>query len=552
MSNLSELSKQLRKLQSKNNDQANEIDRLERQIRILSDLKGISIHDLQDALSAACEDEAHGELRSIVGKLQARIDGMELGGGGVGGNRNRGDAEDANDNIPTQEQFDKEAAARARTTLELRIGELEELETTFRSELDSLYRNSQGLTERNTFLETQLLQQKSQLDQWERRWKAKEDEGMKRSGIVPIATPSTGSYNYSEFATNNDASASQSVLLHNAPQSQIDVEHEQRMLAAETSLAGEKHQRSLVQSQLSSAQKSYGLKIDQYEHRIQFLEEQLHDLEQQLSSLYAAFGIMQNDNKEERSEKEALKRTMLENDAAMAKEETERERKQQFSPNGSNAGQISTPKSERSSRHSLTKFLSPPASLPKAAVKPAAHPPIAKGLLSLLLDKDGQAMPSIPTPSTPRPKAFSARKLLQKSSSSRKHSASSAAGLKFKKQYCVLHGANGLYQIRYGDSYTGSVSGVHEFITAGVSSIDHTPRSSSQPYGFEIMINANYPDAPVLCCVAESEEDFMMWMSALTSVIDGSIDNQHETALAVPTEEAFTLGVSPAQNRRSL
>jgi hypothetical protein len=49
---------------------------------------------------------------------------------------------------------------------------------------------------------------------------------------------------------------------------------------------------------------------------------------------------------------------------------------------------------------------------------------------------------------------------------------SSSGGNTFKKQYCVLHGANGLYQIRYGDSYEGPVAGVHEFITAGVSSIE--------------------------------------------------------------------------------
>ena len=38
------------------------------------------------------------------------------------------------------------------------------------------------------------------------------------------------------------------------------------------------------------------------------------------------------------------------------------------------------------------------------------------------------------------------------------------------------------------------------------------------------MINASSANSPVLCCAAESEVDFMMWMSALTSVIDGSLD----------------------------
>eukprot|EP00579_Thalassiosira_antarctica_P009256 CAMPEP_0201880470 /NCGR_PEP_ID=MMETSP0902-20130614/11038_1 /ASSEMBLY_ACC=CAM_ASM_000551 /TAXON_ID=420261 /ORGANISM="Thalassiosira antarctica, Strain CCMP982" /LENGTH=550 /DNA_ID=CAMNT_0048408479 /DNA_START=18 /DNA_END=1670 /DNA_ORIENTATION=- len=546
MSNLSELSIQLRKLQSEKNAHANEIDRLQRQVRILSELKGISISDLQEALRAACEDEAHGELRALVGKLQAKVDGLELGGGGVRGRRraNGGNFDDDDNNISMLEQFDQEAAARARTTLELRIGELEEIELTLRAELDSLYKNSQKFTERNTFLETQLLQQKAQLEQWERRWKAKEEEEMRRSSIVPMAMPATGSYNYSEFATsNNDASASQPILLHNAPQSQVDTEHEQRLLAAEAALIGEKQQRSLVQSQLSSAQKSYELKLDHYQHRIQFLEEQLHDLEQQLSSLYAAFGMMESESNKERNQKEAWKRTLIESDTAIAKEETKRERNQQFSPNGSNAGQRPTPKSERSSRRMLTKLLSPPLhhqrpqsnlAPPKAAVKPAAHPPIAKGILLLLLDKDDQPLSPNHAPSTPRQKSFSAKKLLPKSSSNRKNAASSASALNFTKQYCVLHGANGLYQLRYGDTYTGPVSGVHEFITADVSSIDHSPRSSSQPFGFEIMINATVMDAPVLCCAAEGEDDFLMWMSALTSVIDGSMDGSGnvESALA--------------------
>jgi hypothetical protein len=93
-----------------------------------------------------------------------------------------------------------------------------------------------------------------------------------------------------------------------------------------------------------------------------------------------------------------------------------------------------------------------------------------------------------------------------------------------KKQYCVLHGANGLYQLRYGDNLTGPVAGVLEFLTTGVSSIEHTERSSKFDYGFEIVINPNdeSEDPPSLCCAAESEEDFMRWMAALMGVIDGN------------------------------
>ena len=157
MSHLSELSVQLRKLQAEKNAQANEIDRLQRQLRILSELKGISIEDLMSALKAACEAEAHGEMRAIVGKLQAQVEGLELGGGGgrVAGMKG-GNFDDDDDTsyigtvsgIPTQQQFNEESAKRARAALELKIGELQEIEATLRAELDGLYRNTQQLTER--------------------------------------------------------------------------------------------------------------------------------------------------------------------------------------------------------------------------------------------------------------------------------------------------------------------------------------------------------------------------------------------------------------------
>ena len=79
---------------------------IERQVRILSELKGIGITDLQDALRLACEAEAHGELQNLVGKLQARVDGLQLGmSGGVGGLRR----------AKGGDQFNEEAAARARS-----------------------------------------------------------------------------------------------------------------------------------------------------------------------------------------------------------------------------------------------------------------------------------------------------------------------------------------------------------------------------------------------------------------------------------------------------
>merc|ERR1719329_33237 len=80
---LSELSKQLRIFQSKNEAQAVEISRLERQLRILADLQGINVADLRKALEDACQNEAFGEMQSRVRKLRAELEAAMLAKGGV-------------------------------------------------------------------------------------------------------------------------------------------------------------------------------------------------------------------------------------------------------------------------------------------------------------------------------------------------------------------------------------------------------------------------------------------------------------------------------------
>lgn len=497
---LSELSVQLRKLQNENNAQANEIDRLERQIRILSELKGVSIHELRDALRLACEGEAHGELRAIVGKLQAKVENVGFDNSGGLGRTN----------------FAPQDNSRARLSLELRVAELEELENTLRAEISSLYQQIARLTQNNTNLKTENLQQQSQLKEWERRWTVKEEEEIKKGSIVAVPMASSaGSYNYSEFAVGNTEA---SALLAD----------EQRLL--ETALEGEKEQRILLESQMESTKKSYELKIDQYQHRLQLLEGQIKDLEQQMNSLYVAFDMMQKDRTKERESSLMWKNNLLQSDAALAKEESEKEKgklQQQQPPQPSdnqNLKQSKIPiRGGHSSFSTTNNRISSPiiprrASTPQTSVKPAVHPPIVEGHLLLLLDNHNQPLP--PHANVLSSASPSKRKLLPKTPSQRRRSSS----LGMKKQYCVLHGANGLYQLRYGDNLTGPVAGVLEFLTTGVSSIEHTERSSKFDYGFEIVINPNdeSEDPPSLCCAAESEEDFMRWMAALMGVIDGN------------------------------
>ena len=293
MSNLSELSIQLRKLQSTNTSQTAEIDRLNRQIKILSDLQGVSLHDIKDALQTACEGQAHDELRAEVGRLKAQLDCFQSGA--------IQSTTKAASSVKTQEEFDAEAASRARTNLELRVGELEELEGTLRKELATVYERAQQLTARNTALETQHVQKQHMIEDLERRLKECEEEEIKRGSLVTRPSQVAGSYNYSDFSNGVQGNEQPTLLLHNEPQTIHDLQ--QRLLATETELEGEKQQNSLFKQQIDSAKKSYDLKLEQNQHRIQFLEGQIVDLEQQLSSLYAAFEILQQERTEERDQK---------------------------------------------------------------------------------------------------------------------------------------------------------------------------------------------------------------------------------------------------------
>ena len=120
---LSELSKQLRVLQAKNESQAVDINRLERQLRILADLQGISVADLRKALEQACASEAFGELQHTVAKLKYELEAATL---------------------LKQAELRKDAAAPYIANLELKVGELEEVEEKQQLEIRSLY---EGLRE---------------------------------------------------------------------------------------------------------------------------------------------------------------------------------------------------------------------------------------------------------------------------------------------------------------------------------------------------------------------------------------------------------------------
>ena len=129
-SGLSALSKQLRELQTQNTLQSNEIERLTRQIKLTTELKGTSVLTVKEALKTACEGEAHGELLREISALKSKLKASTA---------QQQHQQQQRQQQQTGAQFTQESTERTIATLELRVGELEELEDTLRNESTDIY-----------------------------------------------------------------------------------------------------------------------------------------------------------------------------------------------------------------------------------------------------------------------------------------------------------------------------------------------------------------------------------------------------------------------------
>lgn len=455
--------------------------------------------------------------------------------------------------------FDRDAASRAQANLELRIGELEELEQTLRGEIDGLYGKSEALTSRNVQLETHSAHQAARIDDLERAFAELEHQkvgGAVGAAVLVPAAAASPSYSFALPSEASPRSAAPAILLRDVAQSTVDEKEHARV--AEIALRGEQAKLDLLKSQLSSAKNSWDLRSEQYDSRLQKQETDLRDLEQQLSSLYAAFGFVTDEHTAEKEKNESLRSVLQESDFRLAQEAHVKEEHGLKRPPATPVAKpiytsphsAASPAASGSRRPSFmqrnkggqkkTPFPPSPAASPAAgatrsvSVKPGKTVPLAQGYL--LLYQDGKS-------STPRSSSSPLSPKIGKVLGRHRNGGSG------KRQYCLLHGVNGLYQLRYGDDYTSPINGVLEFITAGVSSVEHTDRSSKKEFGFEIAINPKDKGAPTLCCAAYGEEDYMKWLSALARAIAG-VDSAAENAGARTAASAQVQSPTSTQSPR--
>ena len=245
-SGLSALSKQLRELQSKNTIQSLENDKLNRQIAIAAEIKGTSVAAIKAALKQACEGEAHAELIRECSSLRSKLQ-----------NASSNKQQTAVDF--TQLQAQKNAAM-----LELKIGELQEVEQDLQIDLSNLYK-------RTGDLETTVASLRAELE-------------IKNMSVQQLQQE------LSNTSTTTDTETSVA--------SQQLQEHITTLETELVSLRSSKAKNKVLDEQLLNVKHNFQLKQEQHEARFQVQDLRIKDMEGQLSSLYTAFEILQHENNE--------------------------------------------------------------------------------------------------------------------------------------------------------------------------------------------------------------------------------------------------------------
>ena len=370
-SGLSELSRQLRVLQAKNEGQSMEIDRLERQLRILADLQGVSVRDLRSALESACDTEALGEWKARVKALEAQLEAAQL------------------QSISSQAtSFDQNAKAHQMAQLELRVGQLEEVELTQQQEIQNLY--AQLLEERalTARLQTTNAQQQKTMrlglkqikdskktSSSPRKTSSRKKSAMQTSGIVDLKTevrrmtkdadevlqsirkeessspPRKPSLDDDDDDDDDEMKEELEHLQTVSDELAKDLDEssshfedaQQSLYLAQMELKVQQEKVVVLEQQQANLEETFKLKQAQLRARSMVQDERIQDLEQQLSSLYTAFELYRQERTEEQEEMEALQTFLRDADQQVAQQVSDSQNNGATRPDSSRGNVQSTP-----------------------------------------------------------------------------------------------------------------------------------------------------------------------------------------------------------------
>lgn len=414
-SGLSELTNQLQIARARNDAKTVEISRLERQLRILAELQGISVADLRKALEDACANEAFGEMRQRVAKLKAELEAATL--------FKRAEI------LKDMPKGDNGVPYITNSKL------LEEMQA-LKAELE---RKDTELKEKDKVISTMVLDQENLLASL----KKKDDEISKISRDYQIAMLSM-------------------------------VEKDERISNSQEALKMER-------------EKSYR-KMKNFQNNEQSNDHLVQEMSQQLESLYAAFGVINEDHDKERKQRASVESNLTRADYAFAQ--------QLGRPQANNTSLVTelrnTPDNESSPEDMIA--------IQRVLREEEEEERVARQFAMATAEQ----MPALHRPAAIAPR--STQNYLSMSGTLQIRSKGIVK--KWKTKNCSLYQSGSAHIFDLGEGKTFSIE-------SGVSTVDFNP---NHPLSFILSINKLLTNAPVIYAAASTEDDYHRWMEVLYMV----------------------------------
>jgi ABC-type transporter Mla MlaB component len=588
---LSELSKQLRILQAQNEAQSVDINRLERQLRILAELQGISVADLRKALEDACANEAFGEMQHRVAKLRLELEAATLA---------------------KRAELRKDAAAPHIANLELRVGELEEVEEKQQAEIHHLYEELRHERARATRLESEGEQHKKDAQDYLERWKKEQARAARleanfqeqlqtlrdeQARKLQEAAEQHAKANSNSNSNNDNSQASSSAasispemaaeyerMMQLLKQKEQELRQLQAMLKAEQdkcqqqmketdgqarqaqmNMKVDQDKMALTIKELQDADSQSELRLAQFKARFAVQDERIQDMEQQLNSLYTAFELLKEDIDAEDTKRAALACNLNEADAEIARQVNDMEKRKSQGGLGLGAyaeeGTMSPRKSPSSQQAGVPRMISTPTTVASSPGMTSPSPASTNPGLSFSTSTPTARAVDTPVATTrayasPQRTPTTWQLILPENRSSNRSFTSSIAPpfshtngaqisgtllvksnsmvRKWKPKHSRLFLQGNHYRLELGDTKSFMIG-------FGISTVEYY---ANHPLSFVIHTNPFDPDAHVIHAAAINEEDYHRWMAALTKATSGG-DYQGVDAQVMPPRRLEATPGSP-------
>lgn len=354
---LSELSKQLRILQNKNQNQSLEIDKLQRQLRILSELQNVNVNDIRSALELACQAEAYGELQTRITSLRAELEVVQLTAASAS-STSKSSVHPATTaallpvNMPSPEDVQNKQII---ANLELRIGELEEIDEQRRDEIHQLYTQLQNQQASSSEIQSkcdQLRNENEQLQLQLKQQKQKREESLRKVSEVQ-------GNEIRAVAVVEDTNTKEEIQKLQA----ANVLALAQVRESETWANMVTEKLKLCEQQRDTTEKELNLRNVQYKARYLVQEENISDLRQQLISLYTAYDFIKEEKERDDIARNQLQALLGHADAEVARQVDEIDHQSQ------RGSYISTPTTPTSSNNHPKKS---PLSYRRESITPTA------------------------------------------------------------------------------------------------------------------------------------------------------------------------------------